>query len=547
MMGLNTEKNKSVVSLSLNQCCPQKRQNTCLGSNCSETPARKKSKTVLSPLQNRYSLSIGQKQSTGSVNPLRSESVAANATVLPPPCPLKRRLLGPQPKQLFPNALHMRTAKNTMEDVSQGLTEQLSRSIDDDESPKILSRVVHPFQTYVPWHDDAYSLENYRRTVASHVCKSEFRTPVALHNDRDKPQEDLVEIRDSPSCSTDQPEEEGGEEGKEPETRSPDAGLCWEKVENKTPELSIIEPQLRNLRLDSGSSGRQLTRNLEIRLEEKKRQAFQYIKPYLFQTRKIVSPENVTADKPLEEKAVNQAIVNDAFTPLNDEDEADVLCALKGRKRKEVVVMHEESNIEITRELLQCLLPGGWLNDEVINLYLELLKEREQREPSKFLKCHFFNTFFYKKLFNPKSGYDYKAVRRWTTKRKIGYCLSECTKIFIPIHQEIHWCLGIIDLKARKFQYLDSLKGRDQHVMDVLPRYIKDEVKDKTGQDVDVSNWDKEFVQDLPEQENGWDCGMFMLKYVDFYSRGLPLLFSQANMPYFRMRTAKEILKLKAD
>jgi len=26
---------------------------------------------------------------------------------------------------------------------------------------------------------------------------------------------------------------------------------------------------------------------------------------------------------------------------------------------------------------------------------------------------------------------------------------------------------------------------------------------------------------------NRWDCGMFMLKYIDFHSRGLPLSFSQ--------------------
>lgn len=35
---------------------------------------------------------------------------------------------------------------------------------------------------------------------------------------------------------------------------------------------------------------------------------------------------------------------------------------------------------------------------QVINLYLELLKEREEKEPKRFLKCHFFNTFFYKKV-----------------------------------------------------------------------------------------------------------------------------------------------------
>lgn len=37
-------------------------------------------------------------------------------------------------------------------------------------------------------------------------------------------------------------------------------------------------------------------------------------------------------------------------------------------------------------------------NFQVINLYFELLKEREKRNPKEFLKCHFFNTFFYKKV-----------------------------------------------------------------------------------------------------------------------------------------------------
>nr|ADE76671.1 unknown [Picea sitchensis] len=209
--------------------------------------------------------------------------------------------------------------------------------------------------------------------------------------------------------------------------------------------------------------------------------------------------------------------------------------------------MHENSNIEITREILQCLLPGGWLNDEVINLYLELLKEREKREPDKFLKCHFFNTFFYKKLYNPNTKYEYKAVRRWTTPRKIGYSLIDCDKIFVPIHKEIHWCLVIIDMKEKKFQYLDSLGGDDAHVLDVLARYITDEAKDKTGKDLDVSSWEMELVEDLPQQENGSDCGMFMIKYADFHSRGLPLSFFQTHMPYFRKRTAKEILRLKAE
>ncbi|XP_054807249.1 ubiquitin-like-specific protease ESD4 [Prosopis cineraria] len=263
----------------------------------------------------------------------------------------------------------------------------------------------------------------------------------------------------------------------------------------------------------------------EIQLNEKRRSPIESLSP---------------------EKRPEQELPHEPFVPLTQEEEKQVDGAFSAN-RKKVLVAHQNSNIEITGELLRCLKPGAWLNDEVINLYLELLKEREKREPKKYLKCHFFNTFFYKKLIGGKSGYDFKSVRRWTTQRKLGYSLIECDKIFVPIHKEIHWCLAVINKKDKKFQYLDSLRGMDSQVLKVLARYFVDEVKDKNGTDVDVSSWEREFVEDLPEQENGFDCGMFMIKYADFYSRGLGLCFNQEHMPYFRRRTAKEILRLKAD
>ncbi|KAG6726467.1 hypothetical protein I3842_02G081600 [Carya illinoinensis] len=271
-------------------------------------------------------------------------------------------------------------------------------------------------------------------------------------------------------------------------------------------------PKLRNL-------------SFEIELNEGRRTMLQSLRP---------------AKKPVED------IPGEPFLPLTKEEEAEVERAFNSNRRK-VLVTHENSNIEITGEILQCLRPGAWLNDEVINVYLELLKERENREPQKYLKCHFFNTFFYKKLTSGKNGYDYKSVKRWTSQRKLGYGLIHCDKIFVPIHREIHWCLAVINRKDEKFQYLDSLRGMDNKVLKVLARYFVDEVKDKSGKDVDVSSWRQEFVEDLPEQENGFDCGMFMIKYADFYGRDIGLCFNQGHMPYFRQRTAKEILRLRAD
>lgn len=239
--------------------------------------------------------------------------------------------------------------------------------------------------------------------------------------------------------------------------------------------------------------------------------------------------------------------VNYPFRPLTEDEEQMVDNALSYSNRRKAFVTHENSNITITGEVLQCLRPKAWLNDEVINVYLELLKERETRDPKKFLKCHFFNTFFYKKLISGRTGYDYKSVRRWTTQKKLGYSLLECDKIFVPIHKEIHWCLAVINKKEQKFQYLDSLGGADRNVMKMLAMYITDEVKDKTGKTIDVTSWNQEFVTDLPNQENGYDCGMFMIKYADFYSRDIGLCFNQENMPYFRLRTANEILRLRAE
>ncbi|CAM0873139.1 unnamed protein product [Alopecurus aequalis] len=252
-------------------------------------------------------------------------------------------------------------------------------------------------------------------------------------------------------------------------------------------------------------------------------------------------------DEILDELRKPKEDLSQFFVPLTAEDEKRVHDCLYGSGSSEVLVLHESSNIEVTKEKIRCLRPHGWLNDEVINLYLELLKERGIREPKRSLKCHFFNTFFYKKLACGKTGYDYKCVKRWTTFRKLGYELIECDKIFVPVHQNVHWCLAIINMKAKTLQYLDSLSGNDPRVPKMLARYIVDEVKDKSNKEMDISLWTEEVVDYNPLQQNGYDCGMFMLKYIDFLSRGGSLSFGQEHMEYFRKRTAKEILQLRAD
>jgi len=110
------------------------------------------------------------------------------------------------------------------------------------------------------------------------------------------------------------------------------------------------------------------------------------------------------------------------------------------------------------REDLRRLEGLNWLNDEVINFYIELLKKRsvEEADERGYPKCHFFNTFFYSLL--TKTGYDYSRVRKWTNK----FNLFEFDKVFVPINQQnSHWTLAIINFQDKCFQYLDSFHSEN--------------------------------------------------------------------------------------
>jgi sentrin-specific protease 1 len=47
-------------------------------------------------------------------------------------------------------------------------------------------------------------------------------------------------------------------------------------------------------------------------------------------------------------------------------------------------------------------------------------------------------------------------------------CLEFTLQIFVPVHQRVHWCLAIINMKAKTLQYLDSLGGNDPRVPEML-------------------------------------------------------------------------------
>uniref|UniRef100_A0A672H5C4 Sentrin-specific protease 1-like n=1 Tax=Salarias fasciatus TaxID=181472 RepID=A0A672H5C4_SALFA len=213
--------------------------------------------------------------------------------------------------------------------------------------------------------------------------------------------------------------------------------------------------------------------------------------------------------KPSEEKP--------EFPTLTQEMELEVNKVLRGGNPHEV--LSEGFGLSLTRKDLQTLSNLNWLNDEVINFYMNLLVERS-KEPE-LPSVNTFNTFFYPKL--RSSGYS--AVRRWTKKMDI----FAKDILLIPVHLGVHWCLAVVDFRKKAIMYFDSMGNNNDEACNVLLDYLEKESKDKKGKDLDTSDWTlhSKTRSEIPQQMNGSDCGMFTCKYADYITRDKQITFTQ--------------------
>lgn len=196
--------------------------------------------------------------------------------------------------------------------------------------------------------------------------------------------------------------------------------------------------------------------------------------------------------------------------------------------------------IPIAVKDLKTLMHPNWLNDEIINFYFELLRERSKNE-SKYPRLHIFNTFFYSNL----QSKGYSSVKRWT--KNVNIFAFDI--ILIPIHLGIHWCCAEINLKAKSIIYYDSLHNSNSVCLNLLRGYLIEEFQDKIGgnddTNFDFSNWNLISPKGIPCQQNGYDCGVFACVFAEHRSRDSEFGFTQKDMKYYRKRISFEIIKGK--
>ncbi|KAM6226150.1 LOW QUALITY PROTEIN: sentrin-specific protease 1 [Porphyrio hochstetteri] len=236
-----------------------------------------------------------------------------------------------------------------------------------------------------------------------------------------------------------------------------------------------------------------------------------------------------------EEKEDTKAADGEEFPEITEEMEKEIKNVFRGGNQDEV--LSEAFRLTITRKDIQTLNNLNWLNDEIINFYMNLLMERSKEKG--LPAVHAFNTFFFTKL---KTA-GYQAVKRWTKKVDI----FSVDLLLVPIHLGVHWCLAVVDFRKKTITYYDSMGGLNSEACRILLQYLKQESLDKKRKEFDTNGWAllSKKSQEIPQQMNGSDCGMFACKYADCITKDKPINFTQQHMPYFRKRMAWEILHRK--
>ena len=190
------------------------------------------------------------------------------------------------------------------------------------------------------------------------------------------------------------------------------------------------------------------------------------------------------------------------------------------------------------RDIITCLKPLEWLNDEIINAYLTILIHYLRQKAGNVddrPRFHAFNSFFYSTLRDK----GYQGVRRWANRAKIGgEALLNVDTVFIPVHESAHWTLMVLRPKDRAIEYFDSLGGRGNRQVGIVKEWLRGEL----GAKYDEDEWTF-FPSVSSHQDNGSDCGVFLLTNAKAIALGIePTAFGASDTPLLRRKIVAELI-----
>ncbi|XP_077232016.1 putative ubiquitin-like-specific protease 1B [Tasmannia lanceolata] len=105
----------------------------------------------------------------------------------------------------------------------------------------------------------------------------------------------------------------------------------------------------------------------------------------------------------------------------------------------------------------------------------------------------------------------------------------------------MHWALLGVDMVKKAFVEFNSETGVKFEelavpTIDCINQYFKD-------RGMNIDDFPYEQRSDCPQQDNGFDCGLFVLQFINHLYRGAPWKFGPADIPDMRQALCQRSLK----
>ncbi|CAL5418949.1 unnamed protein product [Camellia sinensis] len=212
----------------------------------------------------------------------------------------------------------------------------------------------------------------------------------------------------------------------------------------------------------------------------------------------------------------------------------------------------DPESIEICYSDMECLAPEAYLSSTIINFYIRYLQHPTSSTDRVRCDYHFFNTYFYKKLKEAvlKSNKEsiFAKFRRWWK----GVSIFHKAYILLPIHENLHWSLIIICIPDKEDEsgpiilHLDSLGLHfSKPIFDSIKSFLKEEWKyldqgeypsdlpiaDRIWKNLPRRIEEKKIV--VPQQRNDYDCGLFVLFFMERFIDEAPQRLKRKDLAMF--------------
>ncbi|WJZ84248.1 hypothetical protein VitviT2T_003861 [Vitis vinifera] len=226
------------------------------------------------------------------------------------------------------------------------------------------------------------------------------------------------------------------------------------------------------------------------------------------------------------------------FALDEDADPGEVVCDMHG--------------LFITRTELASLNEGRWVNNIIIGVTSRMLNAN-QPHPR---RCHYFDPSFLVVLASllPKARKEeiLDRSRMFLQADIVGHDVASCEMLFIPVCENNHWHLHVLNIPAGRIEILSSLPLRRGNYISASTRRLSmalERALHAHGIHVNVEVSKLVHVQpDLVQQKNGYDCGIFALKYMEYWNGAtLTQAVAEEKMHVYRLQMVVTLLLNEAN